>query len=107
MRRLSFKPWQTNTTKERFLMHPGILIGAGFLLGTAGVKAVTSAPAKRAYVKGLVCGLKAKESVNTMVDEAKAEFDDLMAEAGYEHAAEGYVPAKNVEVADAPEEAAK
>ena len=30
-----------------------LLIGGGFLLGTAGVKAVTSAPAKRAYVQGI------------------------------------------------------
>ncbi|MDO4290387.1 MAG: DUF6110 family protein [Eggerthellaceae bacterium] len=81
-------------------MHPGILIGAGFLLGTAGVKAVTSKPAKKAYVKGIVCGMKAKESVESMVDEAKAEFDDLMAEAGYERAegGEGFMA---IEEADA------
>lgn len=76
-------------------MHPGILVGAGFLLGTAGVKAITSKPAKKAYVKGIVCGMKAKEQVETMVDEAKAEFDDLMAEAGYEHAEEGFVKAES------------
>ena len=87
-------------------MHPGILIGAGFLLGTAGVKAVTSKPAKKAYVRGIVCGMKAKEQVETMVDEAKAEFDDLMAEAGYERAegGEGFVA---IEAEDAEDEAAE
>jgi hypothetical protein len=65
-------------------MHPGLLIGAGFLLGSAGLKAVTSKPAKKAYVKGIVCTMKAKEEVETIIDQAKMEFDDLMAEAGYE-----------------------
>lgn len=91
-------------------MHPGILVGAGFLLGTAGIKAVTSKPAKKAYVKGIVCGMKAKEQVETMVDEAKAEFDDLMAEAGYEHAEEGFVKAADnaIEVeAEVEDKAAK
>lgn len=64
-------------------MHPGILVGAGFLLGTVGVKAAASKPARKACVKGIVCAMRAKESVETVVDEAKAEFDDLMAEAGY------------------------
>ena len=65
-------------------MHPGLLIGAGFLLGTAGVKAATSKTARKGYVKTIACGLKAKEEVETVIDEAKAEFDDMMAEAGYE-----------------------
>lgn len=70
-------------------MHPGLLIGAGFLLGTVGLKAATSKPARRACVKGITCGMQVKESVNTMIDEAKVEFDDLMAEAGYERNAKG------------------
>lgn len=65
-------------------MHPAILVGAGFLAGTAGVKAVTSKTARKIYVKGLVQGLKAKESCETLVEEAKAQFDDIMAEAEYE-----------------------
>ena len=43
-------------------MHPAILVGAGFLAGTAGVKAVTSKTARKIYVKGLVQSLKAKEN---------------------------------------------
>lgn len=64
-------------------MNPGILVGAGFLLGSVGVKALTSKKAKQVYVKGIVQGMRAKEEVETMVDEARAEFDDLLAEAGY------------------------
>lgn len=69
-------------------MHPGLLVGAGFLLGTAGLKAATSKTARKGYVKTIACGLKAKEEVETVIDEAKAEFDDMMAEAGYEKKAE-------------------
>lgn len=64
-------------------MNPGILIGAGFLLGSVGVKTLTSNKAKKVYVKGIVQGMRVKEEVETMVDEARAEFDDLLAEAGY------------------------
>ena len=64
-------------------MNPGLLVGAGFLLGSVGVKALTSNKAKQVYVKGIVQGMRAKEEVQTMVDEARAEFDDLLAEAGY------------------------
>lgn len=64
-------------------MNPGLLVGAGFLLGSVGVKALTSNKAKQVYVKGIVQGMRAKEEVQTMVDEARVEFDDLLAEAGY------------------------
>ena len=64
-------------------MNPGFLVGAGFLLGSVGLKAVTSKKAKKIYVKGIVQGMRAKEEVETMIDEARAEFDDLLAEAGY------------------------
>lgn len=60
-----------------------LLIGGGFLLGTAGMKAVTSAPAKRAYVQGIVCGIRAKNCYQDMVEQAKAEVDDMVAEATY------------------------
>ncbi|RDB60979.1 DUF6110 family protein [Slackia isoflavoniconvertens] len=60
-----------------------LLIGGGFLLGTAGMKAVTSAPAKRAYVQGIACGIRAKNCYQDMVEQAKAEVDDMVAEATY------------------------
>ncbi len=86
-------------------MNPGIFVGAGFLLGTLGVKALKSEPAHKAAVYTIAQGLKAKESAETLVDEAKAEFDDILAEAGYnkeEEAAEAKAKAEAVE-----EEAAK
>ena len=60
-----------------------LLIGGGFLLGTAGMQAVTSAPAKRAYVQGIACGIRAKNCYQDMVEQAKAEVDDMVAEATY------------------------
>ena len=60
-----------------------LLIGGGFLLGTAGMKAVTSAPAKRAYVQGIACGIRVKNCYQDMVEQAKAEVDDMVAEATY------------------------
>ena len=44
-----------------------LLVGGGFLLGTAGIKALTSAPAKKAYVHGIACGLRAKNCYQDMV----------------------------------------
>ncbi|MCI9262359.1 DUF6110 family protein [uncultured Adlercreutzia sp.] len=64
-------------------MHPGLLVLGGFLLGTAGVKAACSRPAHRAYVRTTVWGLQAKDYVERVVDEAKAQCDDIMAEAQY------------------------
>lgn len=60
-----------------------LLVGGGFLLGTAGIKALTSAPAKKAYVHGIACGLRAKNCYQDMVEQAKAEVDDMVAEATY------------------------
>lgn len=69
-------------------MNHGILVGAGFLLGTLGVKALKSEPAHKAAVATIVQGLKLKEGAESLVDEAKAEFDDILAEAGYDKAEE-------------------
>lgn len=64
-------------------MNHGILVGAGFLLGTLGVKALKSEPAHKAAVATTAQVLKLKEEAETIVDEAKAEIDDILAEAGY------------------------
>ena len=60
-----------------------LLIGAGFLLGTAGVKAVTSETAKKCYVQGVAKGLQAKAAYENIVEQAKAQVDDIVAEANY------------------------
>ena len=67
-------------------MNHGILVGAGFLLGTLGIKALKSEPAHKAAVATTAQVLKLKEGAETIVDEAKAEIDDILAEAGYEKA---------------------
>lgn len=60
-----------------------LLLGAGFLLGTVGVKVLTSPAAKRVYVQGVAQGLRAKSTYEDIVEQAKAEVDDIMAEAAY------------------------
>lgn len=40
-----------------FKKKSGLLVGAGFLLGTVGVKALTSTTAKKCYVQGVAQGL--------------------------------------------------
>lgn len=53
-------------------MNHGILVGAGFLLGTLGVKALKSEPVRKAAVATVAQGLKVKEEAESIVDEAKA-----------------------------------
>lgn len=60
-----------------------LLLGAGFLMGTVGVKALTSSAAKRVYVQGVAKGLQAKSAYEDIVEQAKAEVDDIVAEATY------------------------
>lgn len=66
-----------------FKKKSGLLVGAGFLLGTVGVKALTSPTAKKCYVQGVAQGLRAKASYESIVEQAKAEVDDIVAEATY------------------------
>ncbi len=61
----------------------GLLVGGGFLLGTIGLKALTSDAAKKCYVQGLAQGMRAKSAYETMVEQAKAQVDDMVAEANY------------------------
>lgn len=62
-------------------MKHGWFVLGGFLLGTAGLKAITSRPFKRALARTTACGLEAKDYLDYVVDEAKAQCDDIMAEA--------------------------
>ncbi|MFR8829944.1 MAG: DUF6110 family protein [Eggerthella lenta] len=66
-----------------FKKKSGLLVGAGFLLGTVGVKALTSTTAKKCYVQGVAQGLRAKATYENIVEQAKAEVDDIVAEATY------------------------
>lgn len=80
-----------------FPKNGGWLIGAGFLLGTVGVKALTSKTAKRCYVQGMVKGLEAKAAYENVVEKAKAEFDDMAAEANYISVQNSAKPADDAE----------
>ena len=60
-----------------------LLVGAGFLAGTVGVKALTSDTAKKAYVNVLAQGMRAKAAYQDVVEQAKANVDDMVAEAAY------------------------
>lgn len=61
----------------------GLLVGAGFLLGTVGLKVLMSEQARQCYVKGVAYGLRAKDRYEAIVEEAKAQVDDIVAEATY------------------------
>ena len=61
----------------------GLFLAGGVLLGTVGLKALTSKPAKKLYVQGVACGLRAKESYQEIVEDAKSQVDDTVAEANY------------------------
>ena len=67
-------------------MHPGICVLGGVLAGVVGTTFVQSKSARNLAVKGLVAGMKAKDGITTLIDDAKVEFDDLLAEASYEKA---------------------
>ena len=77
--------WGTNEreAKRWDSRRSGLLVGAGFLLGTVGVKALTSTTAKKCYVQGVAQGLRAKATYENIVEQAKAEVDDIVAEATY------------------------
>lgn len=60
-----------------------LLIGAGFLFGTAGLKALKSQPAHKCYVHTVAAGLRAKQGYEKIVEEAHAEVDDIVADAKY------------------------
>lgn len=57
------------------------LVGLGFALGTLGVKALSSKTAKELYVKGLAEGIKFKHAAEELVERAKENVDDIVAEA--------------------------
>ena len=72
-----------------------LFTGLGFLIGTIGLRAVTSNTAKKGYVHAMAQGMKAKAEYESIVEQAKAEYDDIKAQAAY------------IAVSDADVEAAK
>lgn len=60
----------------------GMLLG-GFAIGTLGIKALCSQPAKDLYVQAVAGGLRAKNSYDDIVEQARAQVDDIVSEAKY------------------------
>ena len=84
----------------------GLLVGAGFLAGSVGLKALMSPAAKRVYVQGIAKGLQAKSCYEGIVEQAKAEVDDIVAEATYLSVQTASEPAPEEAPAPASEEKA-
>jgi len=61
----------------------GLLVAGGFLLGTVGVAALTSETAKKGYVQAVACGMRAKQFYDEVIEQAKAQVDDIVNEASY------------------------
>lgn len=53
----------------------------GVVTGSLGLKALLSAPSKKACVEVAALGLRLKDEVLTIVDEVQANVDDVLAEA--------------------------
>ncbi len=60
----------------------GYLLG-GAVLGQVVPRALASDVAKRYYVKGLAAGMRAKSAYLDLVEQARAEVGDMVAEASY------------------------
>lgn len=60
------------------------IFGLGVLAGTVGWKILTGKSAKKVYVKLVTAGLQAKAGYDKIVENAKANVDDIVAEAKYE-----------------------
>jgi hypothetical protein len=60
-----------------------LFAAGGFLLGTLGLKALKSQPAKKLAVGVVAQGLKVKSGCESVLEEARAQFGDIVAEAEY------------------------
>ncbi|MCR4600217.1 MAG: DUF6110 family protein [Clostridia bacterium] len=58
-----------------------LLVLGGFLLGTAGVKALASDDAKKVYAQTAACGLRVKNTVLTCVDNIRENANDVLSDA--------------------------
>lgn len=57
------------------------IFGLGVLAGTVGWKILKSESAKQVYVKLVTTGLQAKAGYEGIIENAKANLDDIVAEA--------------------------
>ena len=55
----------------------------GIVLGRVAPKILLSDKAKELYVQGIACGMRAKSQYLDLVEQARAEVGDMVAEAAY------------------------
>jgi hypothetical protein len=60
----------------------------GVVLGQVVPRILASDPAKRVYVQGIAAGMRAKSTYLDLVEQARAEVDDMVAEATFINAKE-------------------
>ena len=65
-----------NATVVRYLL-------GGAVLGQVVPRILTSDAAKRCYVKGIAAGMRAKSAYLDLVEQARAEVGDMVAEATF------------------------
>ena len=65
-----------------------LIFAGGFLAGTVGVKALQTEPVRRVAVQAVAAGMRAKASYDDIVEQARAEVEDVVAEAAYVNAVE-------------------
>jgi hypothetical protein len=81
------------------------LVAAGVALGAVGVKAIKSQTAKRLCVQTVSKGLQIKAAGQDIIEQAKSNVDDIVAEASYLNQQEAEV-AQAAAAAPAPAAAA-
>lgn len=57
------------------------LFAGGVLFGTAGIKALASADAKKVYTRGVACALRVKDCVMDTATTVQENAEDILAEA--------------------------
>ena len=80
------------------------LFAGGVLFGTAGVKVLASADAKKFYINCLAAGLRAKDCVMTTATSIQENAEDILAEAKEKRAAEVFEDESAREESGAAEE---
>lgn len=60
-----------------------LLVAAGAVLGVVVPKVLASDAAKRVAVNGVAAGMRVKAGYQDIVEQAKAQVDDIVAEAEY------------------------
>jgi hypothetical protein len=73
-----------------------LLLLAGFLAGSLGLRALASEPARKVYIGAVAQGLKARASAEGIYEEGRARFEDIIAEAEYLNESKGERTAEGV-----------